>query len=144
MQKYLPYIVVGSLGSMLGWFSIRLYAQKYILNILMKEYDALPAIGPILVTANSNYVVFSVDRYAVEMSTRNLLKEYLPAIGYNIPSEASLVEFLSYKLSVPTGVPQDKVAKLLEEIIVYAKSKSDEEYAKEKANILLAQKGMSL
>ena len=93
--------------------------------------------GIFLATASNQYITVNPDELAVKLSIRNLLDEYLPLIGFNIPSEQSLIDFLARKLQKPTGVDRDDLVNILVLAFEYGKSESDEVYLEQKKQEVL-------
>lgn len=137
MSKILVRASVGVTVGFFGWISIRYAAHVYASKMLMEYYVKFPEVGIFLTTASNQYITVNPDELAVKLSIRNLLDEYLPLIGFNIPSEQSLIDFLARKLQKPTGVSHDDLVKILVLAFEYGKSESDEVYLEQKKQEVL-------
>jgi hypothetical protein len=137
MSKILVRASVGVTLSFFGWISLRYVAHVYASKMLLKYYVKFPEVGIFLATASNQYITVNPDELAVKLSIRNLIDDYLPLIGFNIPSEESLIDFLARKLQKPTGVSYDNLVKILVLAFEYGKSDSDEVYLEQKKQEVL-------
>jgi len=131
-------VVLGGMGGLLGWLALRLYARKYVNDLLWKEYEWSPEVlGPILTSAANGFIVVRSTPEATKGAISLLTEELLPMIGFNIPTEQNIVVFLARKISIPTGIPEEALQPVIKKAIKYGKTETDEQFIKDELNLLL-------
>jgi len=138
MKKGLIYTTYAMSALTLGWFTLRRIAHQIIKAKLLSYYEEFPEVGNFLVTADVQFITLNPQPMAVKLSIDNLLNEFIPIIGFNIPTEQNLILFLSDKLRAPTGIPKDKLIQIFELLFEYAKADTDEAFIEQKKKEVLS------
>lgn len=119
-------LAIGGVTFFTVWFALRLYARKYVNDLLYEEYEAIPDIlGPVFASCASGHLLLKATPESTRGAIALLTDELLPMIGFNIPTEKAIVEFLAIKLSKPTSIPAKAIEPLLYEAIKYAMDPRD-------------------